>query len=452
MYGQSIPAIISKNVGNALTNYTTWGGILYNVKAGTPAAKGDGTDDTASIQATINTAIAAGGKAVFFPHGTYVATALTGLSSVVLLGDNASLTVGGIAIPITQLGAAQLSNLSSQSIINGNFDLQKRGTSWTNPAGSTYTADRWLFDGNADGGSFPTVIHTIQIQTPGDLPGSYYFYRISPNGSGSAFGTNSYYVLLQRIENGTRYLCGNGKKVTLSFLVRSSIAAKKIGVYLQQNYGSGGSPSASEILVGNVQTLSSTFTKITVTFTTNTLVGKIFGTNNDDSLSIIILYEWGSSYASTRIGTSVAETFIGSGNIDIAEVGLNAGDQALPFQPRSFGEEDELARRYCIVFESTDSNRPIGIGSAYSTTDALIEVDLGKNMRVNPALVATAADWRLSDGVTAIPLTAISILSGFNSKNKVTLNCSVASGLTQFRTYHLQAVGPNKKMIFDAEI
>lgn len=55
MYSNSVPALISKNVGNTLTNYKTWGGLIYNVKS-YDAVGGGIIDDTAKIQAAINAA------------------------------------------------------------------------------------------------------------------------------------------------------------------------------------------------------------------------------------------------------------------------------------------------------------------------------------------------------------------------------------------------------------
>lgn len=103
--------IIASQVGSAINNQKTWGSILYNVKDPQYGAKGDGVkDDTVAVQAAINYAISDGGKGVFFPHGTYKVTALTGLTSVVLFGDNA--VFSGITNTITQLGAPTTSALA----------------------------------------------------------------------------------------------------------------------------------------------------------------------------------------------------------------------------------------------------------------------------------------------------------------------------------------------------
>jgi hypothetical protein len=237
--------------------------------------------------------------------------------------------------------------MARQAIINGNFDIWQRGTSFTNPGDTIYTADRFRVS-IANTGTLPTtIIHSRQLLTSGDITNAYYHYRINTNGAGSGYGANDTYKILTRLENATRYLCGVDKKVTVSFWARSSIANKKIGIYLQQSYGTTGSPSSGENINGTNWTLTSTWTKYTYTFTTNTLVGKTFGTDNNDLIMLFFSIMWGTGTSSEVVGsTGVAETFVGSGDIDIAQVQLCAGDVALPFQPRSFGDELDSCRRY----------------------------------------------------------------------------------------------------------
>jgi len=128
-------------------------------------------------------------------------------------------------------------------------------------------------------------------------------------------------------------------------MARSSIVNKRIGVMLYNSYGTGGSPSANEGITGNNWTLTSDWALYHHTFEMNTLSGKIFGTNNDDNLGLQFYLAWGSSRA-YRVNAETAETFVGAGNIDIAQVALYAGDVSYPFEPVPFDIELQRCMRY----------------------------------------------------------------------------------------------------------
>jgi hypothetical protein len=242
----------------------------------------------------------------------------------------------------------QYIGMARQAIMNGNFDIWQRGTS-SAVADATviFKADRWYDYVSKDGGTLPTLTRSRQLFTSGDIPNSFYYTRLATNGAGTSLGVNSEGHFIQRIENGVRNLCGAGKQVTVSFWARSDIANKRICPTLRSNYGSGGSPSTPEYIQGTPITLTATWTKYTATFTTNTLAGKTFGTAGDDYLELNLFYMWGSTLGDIRVQTGVtAETFVGAGNIDIAQVQLCSGDVALPFQPKSQGEELSACQRY----------------------------------------------------------------------------------------------------------
>ena len=241
------------------------------------------------------------------------------------------------------------SEMERQAIINGNFDIWQRDTNFVNPASGSYTADRFTVD-IGTGGTFPTTLtHSRLTLASGDLGGSFYGYRLTTDGAGSGFTSGAHYFVNQLIENGTRFLCGAGKAVTVSFYAKSDIAGKRIGVSPAQFYGTGGSPSNAEVdLPGTNFTLTNSWQRFSHTFLTNTLSGKTFGTNNDDYLSIRIGYMWGSGW-NTNFGSSTTESFGGSGTIDIAQFQVCSGTTALPFQPRLVPEEQELCHRYFRV-------------------------------------------------------------------------------------------------------
>lgn len=236
--------------------------------------------------------------------------------------------------------------MQRQAIINGNFDVAQRGVAWNNQASLSYLLDRWQIVCDTSSVLPTNISNSRQPLISGSIPGSYFYHRVNWDGAGSGVAAGSYYFKCQKIENGTRFLCGAGTKVTVSFWARSSIANKRIGVGLIQDYGTGGTPSTEEVLPGQAITLTPAWTKYSVTFTTNALTGKIFGSNNDDILRLAFFYMWGSGVGSEHLASAATETFVGVGSMDIAQVQVNAGDQALPFQPRSFPEELALCQRY----------------------------------------------------------------------------------------------------------
>jgi hypothetical protein len=325
-------------------------------------------------------------------------------------------------------------SMARQALNNGNFDIWQRGVTATNILNGDYgSADRWQQYVNADGGTLPTsIVYSRQTLTSGDLPNSFYFYRVAPNGAGSSFGAGAYGITAQQIENGVRYLCGLNKKVTVTFWARSSIANKKFGIGMVLLYGSGGSPSADEFINGKSWTLTTSWTKYTHTFTTNTLVGKTFGTNGDDRLNLYLGYAWGTGTFGTVLGSpGVAETFGGAGNIDIAQVQLCAGEVALPFQPKSYGQElADCQRYYYRITGIDDSYTTLACGQNDNTQANTCVVPFPCVMRADPVpSFSSQGDFGVGVNGTVVAGTAIAENRSTRYAGRVTV--SVASGLTQ---------------------
>lgn len=294
------------------------------------------TDDAGSYSASYTTY-------TIKTNGTY---SLTNAVITKAYYSNSFAPVGMSDTLLPVIDVTQSNSMARQALINSNFDIWQRSTSQVlSDAIKTFTADHWWEIAVKDGGTPPTLTRSRQLLTNGDIPNSFYYTRLTTNGAGSGFGANSYHSLAQSIENGTRFLAGAGKKVTVSFWARSSISNKKLGIAFYQYYGTGGSPSAGEDILGTTFTLTSSWVRYTYTFTLNTLVGKTFGTNNDDDLRLTLWSMIGSGLSATRTGATIS-SYEGSGTIDIAQVQVCANEVALPYSPKSFAEELQACQRY----------------------------------------------------------------------------------------------------------
>lgn len=335
--------------------------------------KGGGADYTETDSNTITFTTAPISGSVLLVHYQMSTATFGNADTLDGFHANATPTVG--QIPILDSSMAMIGGgMARQAVINGNFDVWQRGTSLTPLADATsyFLADRWYQYAADNGGTLPTLTVSRQILTSGDISNAFYYHRLNTNGAGTSLGADSEHQFVQKIEHGTRLLCGLNKEVTVSFWAKSDIANKKLGIQLWQQYGTTGTPSAAEIINGTNWTLTSTWTKYSYTFTTNTLVGKTFGTDNNDSLTVVFYLMWGSNKA-VRVGAgTTAETYVGSGNIDIAQVQLCAGDVALPFQPKSYNQELLDCRRYYQRFSADSAYTYFGNGNCKSTTNAYV--------------------------------------------------------------------------------
>lgn len=291
------------------------------------------------------------------------------------------------------------------------------------PADGAFTADRWFINSAADSGTFPGLIHTQGTITPEALPGSYYDYKITADGAGASLGDNSYYQLCQYIVGGTARLAGASKKVTVSFWAKSSIANKKIGCYLTQNYGTSG--SADEVISGDAWTLTSAWQKCTYTFTLNTLDSKTV--SSDNCLILHLALQWGANY-DDEVGETGAETFVGSGDIEIAQVQVCAGDVALDYaRPDPALEGLRCLYDYQEFGSRGSAEAFFCIGCADSSTESKGAITFAPK-RITPSISSAAAKWFYVASGANPAGTDIEFVSITKGGCQVTLD--VASGLT----------------------
>jgi hypothetical protein len=261
-------------------------------------------------------------------------------------------------------------------IINGDFRVNQRAfTSTTTTA--TYGFDRFLL-GTSDG----TATYSAQTFTAGAAPVAGYegtnFAQIVTTGQTLTTAATN---LQQRIESVRTFA---GQTATFSFWAKATTGTPNVIVSLVQNFGTGGSPSASVTTNGTVQAITTAWARYSFTIPVPSISGKTIGTTTDGYLSAIIYVSGGSASAVPTVG-------IQSNTFQIWGVQAEYGSYATPFQTASNGNaQAELAmcQRYFYQF-ATGATKAIGIGAYNTTTEAYTTLNFPVTMRTTPTLSAT---------------------------------------------------------------
>jgi hypothetical protein len=310
--------------------------------------------------------------------------------------------------------ADPLNSLARQAIINGNFDVWQRGVTGSNGGLGLFIADRW--SSRATGDTATTARTTFTVgQT--DVPSNPIYYATITNTHSD--GANNFCFIDQKIENVARF---SGQNMTLSFYAKAD-AGKDIAIEFRQNFGSGGSADVASIGVVK-KTLTTSWAKYTVTVAIPSVSGKTIGAG-----SYLRLLFWFSAGSTFDVNTDTLGQQ--DGTFDISEVQLCAGDVALPFMPKSYGEELRACQRYCIVYNSVGSSQAMyATGYWISTTGFRALIHLPVEMRTIPTLTASAYDtFRVWNGGTYIYLTDSPTINAASNK-VIKLTVTVASGGT----------------------
>lgn len=214
--------------------------------------------------------------------------------------------------------------LFRQALINGNFDVWERQTSFALTTADGYTADRWYIDTATTGDD-----KTVSRQDASDLFGSLYCARVQrPNGQ-----TTTTVIRLSQTLESMESIKFRGKKVTLSFYARKGT-----------NFS-----GASDILVAKIVTGKGTDQKLNAFTTpadaisenkTLTPAWQLFTITTTAEIASDIT-QIGISLSYTPVGTAGANDYF-----EVTQVQLNIGDIALPFMPKSFANELRACQRF----------------------------------------------------------------------------------------------------------
>lgn len=177
----------------------------------------------------------------------------------------------------TVLRAADVNEYLSTSrnvILNSDFSINQRAFTSTTTNG-TYGFDRWkLF---YSGGS---TTYSAQAFTPGTAPVSGYEAQNYARLVTTGYTSSGWSILQQPIEDVRTFA---GQTVTFSFWAKAGSGTPKIMPSVEQNFGSGGSPSSPVRTYGSAVTLSTSWARYSVTISVPSISGKTIGSTANTS-------------------------------------------------------------------------------------------------------------------------------------------------------------------------
>jgi hypothetical protein len=177
------------------------------------------------------------------------------------------------------------------------FDVAQRGAGPFTTNGISYTLDRWATNYLFDTMSMSQVsLSDTDRSAIGDesaLKAAQIVF------TGTSAQPNARTGFLQRVENVYRLA---GKTVTVSFWAKASSGTPKVGISIDQNFGTGGSPSSAVVGAGSAVTIGTTWARYQHTFTVPSVSGKTVGTNGDHNTQLNLWLSAGGSSFSTAGG------------------------------------------------------------------------------------------------------------------------------------------------------
>lgn len=262
-------------------------------------------------------------------------------------------------------------------LINGDFRVWQRGSTFAAATGARYTADRWRV--NAQGSTISASRDDIAAGGGAGgrlLAGSRYMLKLAVE---SAAGTDNMALVQQRIEDVRTFA---GKRVTISFKARATVDNFKVGLEFQQSFGANGSTAADSI--GGAITLDTMWRWHQLTVDVPGIAGRTVGT--DDYLQLSLWLDAGATFAGRAFGAGQK-----SGVVYLAEVQIEEGDTATDFDRRPEALELLLCQRY---YETVDVNRILGITyTANGDSRACIPFKVRK--RVTPRITSPSTALNL---------------------------------------------------------
>ena len=322
-------------------------------------------------------------------------------------------------------------------VINGAMQVAQRGTSGINSAaGGGICADR--HKGFSNGGG------VFSMEQSSTVPNNEFAYssKLTVTTADSSIASADYYSFQQTIEGyniiQTGYGTSDAKRLVLSFWVRSSVTGK----YSVTCFNNGGTEGYLNTF--NISS-ADTWQKVELSW-----IGRTSGTwLKTNGAGMIIRFDLGggssghgtadqwtttSGYGNTRTADSVDWISTNGATFYMTGLQLEIGEQATPFEHRSYGEELAACQRYYQQIGGQTPANVLCVGQCTSSTLAQFFIPFIVPVRDDPTCsVSDQTHFRVFNAaVSGIPDTTNMTIAATNaaSYGAFRIVATVGSGLS----------------------
>jgi len=304
---------------------------------------------------------------------------------------------------VSQLGRRNL-------LINGDFKVAQRGTTFAAAASGTMVSDRW--SPLASSNPSQNIGYTRSTDAP---KGFKYSTKLSVSTAISSLASSDYYIFRHRgfeqqdIEH-LNFGTADAKEITLSFWVKSNKTGTMFAEWQMPT-----SSASIELAKPYTIDVANTWEYKTITYPANT----VHTSNAADNAGGLFLYMWiaaGATYAGGTLNTSWNNNtnrvtgitnYLDSTSNEIYFTGfqLEVGDTATPFEHRSYGEELAACQRYFYKWTSSGLSDHYNFYSPYTpaqvtaglpNSSAISPLTFPVTMRAAPTVTGTLASGGLN--------------------------------------------------------
>lgn len=339
----------------------------------------------------------------------------------------------GKSLILNAAGTAYLADGAAKGyrnkLLNGDFQVWQRGTSFTDPTGiaNMYCADRWA----SFRGSWTAGITTTQqnVQTNSSS------IRVQRNNTNASTATMQLNQSLETVD--VKKLAGKTVTLQLKALKGANFSAASSNLTVQLIYGTGtdgnlGSGFTAQAVAG---TLAATLTTTNTQFSLTAAIP-----SNATQLAVQFSY--------TPVSSALAADYF-----EVTDVQLEESPIATPFERRSYGLELSLCQRYFVRLVDKTGNHSIGTGVAISATAMQLHRYFGVEMRIPPALTLSgAANFICINSTGGTAGAATSITLGLTKSNCVRFDVTVGSGLVAGNSASCQSQNTSATLDLSSEL